>query len=118
MNNLLSSIKNGPFELINSGIFQLLEKELTTIVFDNIKINFEFTIDNADASSKILVDSSEQNAIKFSLVNITRPSYGTTEFVKFATLASGEDVYLSFRVNSLDDKNVRSLEYSIYKKNA
>ena len=117
MSNLISSVTTGQFELINSGIFQVLEKELTTIVFDAININFEFIIDSGDSASKIAVDTSTQNTIKFSLININMPSYGTTDFVQFATLSSGENVFISFKVNSLNDTKVRSLEYSIYKKN-
>lgn len=117
MINLISTIKSGQFELIDSGIVQILEKELTTLLFETISIKFEFSTDEKDATSKIAVDASEQNAVKFNLVNVNMPSYGTTDFEKFATLVTGEEVYISFRVHSLNDKRVRSLEYSIYKKN-
>lgn len=117
MNNLISSIKTGQFELLEAGIVQILEQELTILLFETIEIKFEFSTDDKDSTSKIGVDASELNSIKFLLVNINMPSYGTTDFVKFATLASGDAVYISFRVHSLNDKRVRSLEYSIYKKN-
>lgn len=114
----ISNIKTGPYELIDSGIIQILSKEVTTLIFDStISIEFKFENNHNDIESFIKVDTTEQNTIKFILVNINMPNYGTIDFVKFGTQTDGKDLYISFRVNSLNDKTVRSLEYSIYKKN-
>jgi len=117
MSNLITTIKTGDYELIDSGVVQILSEELTTFIFDTILIKFEFSKDEQNPESSIKVDVSETNTIKFTLININMLTYGTTDFVKFATLSDGNDAYISFKVNSLTDKTVRSLEYSIYKKN-
>lgn len=116
MNSNITSIKTGPYELIDSGTLQILSKEVTTIIFDTIFMKFEFETDQNNDNSAIKVDTTEENTIKFILVNINNPTYGTTDFVQFGKQNDGTDVYISFRVNSLNDKNVRSLEYSIFKK--
>lgn len=116
MNDLITSIKTGEYELISSRIVQVLDKEKTVLVFDKISIVFLFDKDDKNADTIIKVDISEPNTITFRLVNINMSSYGTTDFVQFGKLADSKNLYISFRVHSLNDKKVRSLEYSIYKK--
>ncbi len=116
MNTKISRISTGPYELVESGTVQVLSKEITTIFFDTISIKFEFESDDKSTESVIRVDTTGTNTIKFILVNINNPTYGTTDFVQFAKI-DGANVYISFRVNSLNDKNVRSIEYSIFNKN-
>lgn len=117
MNSKITSIQTGPYELVDSGVVQILSKEITTLIFEAISIKFEFETDEKNSDSVIRVDTTGTNTIKFILVNINNPTYGTTDFVQFGKQTDGADVYISFRVNSLNDKNVRSLEYSIFKKN-
>lgn len=116
MNDLLTSVKTGEYELMSSRIVQILDKEKTVLVFDKISIVFLFDKDDKNTETIIKVDTAEQNTIIFTLVNINMPSYGTTDFVQFGKFADSKDLYISFRVHSLNDKKVRSLEYSIYKK--
>lgn len=116
MSTQIKSIRTGDFELLESGIAQVLSKELTIIIFDTVNITFEFEANEKSSESEILVNTSEDNFVRFRLININMPTYGTTSFVKFASLADNTDVYLSFKIHSLNDKTVRSLEYSIYKK--
>ena len=118
MNSKITTIRTGGFELIDSGIFQILSKELTTLIFGNITINFEFEIDEKSTESIIKVETTQPNTIKFILININNSTYGTTDFIQFGKENDGTDVYISFKVNSLNNRNVRSLEYSIFKKNA
>ena len=116
MSSLITSIKVGEYELIDSGIVQILEKERTTLAFDKISIVFLFEKNEANTETLINVDTAEQNTIVFKLVNINMPSYGTTDLVQFGESSDRKNLYISFRVHSLNDKKVRSLEYSIYKK--
>lgn len=116
MISLITTIKTGEYELIDSGIVQILDKEKTVLVFDKISIVFLFDKDDKNTETVIKVDTHEQNTIAFTLVNINMPSYGTTDFVEFGKIANEKNLYISFRVHSLNDKKVRSLEYSIYKK--
>ena len=115
MIGIIKTIKNGEYELLDSGVIQVLESESTTILFDTSSIIFSFER-NETSEPLIKVDSSQTNSIKFVLVNMGLPSYGTTDFIKFGKLADEKDIYISFKINSLNDKKVRSLEYSIYKK--
>ena len=115
MNGLIESIKTGGYELLDSRIVQVLENEETVMSFGESSIIFAFEkSDSGEAAIK--VESSEEKKIKFVLMNVTQPSYGTTEFVKFGKTNDEKDIYISFRVHSLNDKKVRSLEYSIYQK--
>ncbi len=116
MNDLITSVKTGEYELISSRIVQILNKEKTVLVFGKISIVFLFDEDDKNTETVIKVGTNEPNTIMFTLVNINMPSYGTTDFVQFGKLDDGKDLYISFRVHSLNDKKVRSLEYSLYKK--
>jgi hypothetical protein len=116
MNDLITSIKTGEYELISSRIVQVLSSEKTILVFGKISIVFLFDEDEKKQESTIKVNTDEPNTIAFTMVNINMPSYGTTDFVQFGKLDDGKDLYISFRVHSLNDKKVRSLEYSLYKK--
>ncbi len=112
----MSTVKTGPYELIEAGTVQILTKEVTSILFGTISIVFEFGTDDNSSESSIRANTTDKNTIKFMLININNPTYGTTDFVQFGKEAGGKGLYISFRVNSLNDKNVRSLEYSIFKK--
>jgi hypothetical protein len=115
MFGITNSIKTGEYELLDSRTVQILNDEKTIISLGAVSIEFSF--ENKEGSSaEITGDFSENNVAKFRLVNITRPAYGTTDFIKFGQAGNGKDAFISFRVNSLDDKKVRSLEYSIYAK--
>ena len=113
---MIGIIKTGDYELLDSRIVQILETEETTLAFDDSSIVFVFQ-NTEDKEPSIKVETLEaEKTIKFVLMNVSQPSYGTTDFFSFGKSADGKDVYISFRIHSLNDKKIRSLEYSIYKK--
>ncbi len=117
MIGVIKKIKNGDYELLDSGIIQVLENEPIVMTLNDYSIVFSFEKNNNDNGKAIIkIDTSQSKTIKFILININETTYGTTDFVKFGELADKSTAYISFRINSLNDKKVRSLEYSIYKK--
>lgn len=113
----MASIKTGDFEVIESGCVQILSSADTVITFEDINIVFSFeTSVKEDTGIVLRLNENNANEIRFILRNINRPSYGTIDFIKFGSLGDGKDIYISFRVNSLDDKKVWTLEYTIFKK--
>ncbi|MES2623112.1 MAG: hypothetical protein V4576_01740 [Patescibacteria group bacterium] len=115
MIGFIEKIFTGDFELIDSRTIQVLEAEKTVLSFGDSNIEFSFESKD-DSEPAIRVDSSEDKKIKFILTNVMQPSYGTTDFVPFGEVDDEKTVFISFRIYSLSDKRVRSLEYSIYKK--
>ncbi len=109
-------IKTGQYEVIESGIVQILKTEDTTMDFGGVSIVFCFEDSEKENTGIKLVVDKDKKILKFILVNINRQSYGTTEFVNIGSNDAGEDLYISFRATSLDDKRIWSLEYSIFKK--
>ena len=120
MQNLITSIKTGEYELADSGIVQVLENEQTVLSFKNKDLSLIFSFDKTESGEPgIRFDGSQEKKVHFIILNVTLPTYGTTEFFKFGEVVEGEvtkGLFISFRVHSLNDKKIRSLEYSIFKK--
>ncbi|MEI7689318.1 MAG: DUF6864 domain-containing function [Candidatus Nomurabacteria bacterium] len=117
MVSIIKKITNGEYELVDSGTVQILENEPLTMFLESFSLVFSFgKSENNNKEPSIKFDNSELNVKKFILLDMNMVTYGTTDFFKFVNLEDGGSLYISFRINSLDNKNVRSLEYSIYKK--
>ena len=116
MQRFVKSIKTGDYELLDSGIVQVLNSQTTEIVFDDVSLQFKFTEDRANSNPGIKYNIISDKSVEFLINNVDTLVYGTTDFFKFATLDDGKDAFLSFRVITINDKNIRSLEYSFFKK--
>ncbi len=113
----MAIIKTGEYEVVETGAVQILSTADTIITFQDISLLFSFETDEkGEMGIQLRSDPDANNRLRFVLMNITTQSYGTTDFTKFGTLTDGKDIYISFRVSSLNDKRIWSLEYTICKK--
>lgn len=116
MDNVIKPINTGEYEIIASGLFHALEDRDSVIQVNDLRVVINFrTQDPKDA--QVEFEPSEKT------INITFVNFhdslgrGNTEPIRLADFDLGS-VYLIYRVFSLSDKKIRTVEYSfLFKRN-
>lgn len=116
MQSLVKSIKTGDYEVSDYGTVQILSDEISEIVYDDVTLQFSFITDEEKPEEYIRFDIVKEKTILFTLGNIKSLIYGVSDFFRFASIEEGKSAYISFRVISLSQPKIKSLEYSFYTK--
>jgi hypothetical protein len=105
------TIKTGDYELVDSGVFHVLEKSKSVIEYPSFKIYFDFEKDSNQPTS--IKANAIEGGLEITLINVNDLMYGTIDLVKIGQIDS-KNLYLAFTIGSLNDKTIRIVEYSLY----
>lgn len=109
------TIQTGEYEIISSGLFHALSDKETTLSVTDLKLVFVFE-DNGNVKPELKVSVINNKQVKFTYVNFTNPlGSGNTELMKIGKF-NEKEMFFSYRISSLDDKRIRTFEYTLYKK--
>lgn len=108
------SIKAGGFKIVDSGLVHLLSEEENEIKLDDVILKILFIEDKGKARVKI--EKSGTKTLIITFYNFTSPlGHGSTSLIEIGRRKS-KKLFFAFKVFSLNDISIRTLEYTFYVK--
>ena len=106
-------ISSGPYDVLGSGVIHVLEQHGAQLQIADLTINLLFET-RADAGQLVETKVTGPKGAELRLINLDGAlGWGNVEPMKLGTL-EGKDLYFVYRVSSLSDTRIRTLEYSFY----
>lgn len=108
------SIKTGPYEIVSSGVVHVLESEGAQISIDDLRVSLLFRTE-AGEGPKVAANRTSEQTAELILTNLEGAlGFGNVEPIKLGTLGN-KDLFFIYRVSSLNDSSIRTLEYTFYR---
>ena len=109
-------ISTGDYKVLASGVFHAVANEETKITVADLVLRIRFE-DAEEGKPEVKAQSDGKSAL-LTFVNFYGPlGAGNTVPLKIGSL-NQKELYFSYRISSLDDKTLRTFEYTLYERNA
>ena len=111
---MIPKIKTGEYEILNSGVFHVVEDENTTITFNDINVVLIFE-KNDDGKQALNFKITDSKNTELKLLNTHGLGYGTVKPFQIGE-SNNKKLFLTFITRSLNDSYLRTFEYTLYTK--